>query len=399
MTCILMTAGESSGEIHGADLVHEFKKQHPQVEFFGIGGSHMEQEGVRLLYSSQELAVVGLVEVLRHLPRIKQIFNGLIKEIERKKPSAAVLIDSPDFNLRLAKKINKMSIPILYYISPTVWIWRKGRLKSIKKTVHRMMLIFPFEEDIYRQNKIPAVYVGHPLTQKISITLSRDEFLQKYGLDPEKKHICVLPGSRRSEIRFHLPILIKAMAKISCRQSVHFFIILSENMDSQLLFRQMPLRPSHVTFIKKDRYTAMAHSDLAISACGTANLELALLETPFLAFYRLSPLTYHIGLPFLKLRSYSIVNILAGKKVVTELIQRRFTAKNVTSEAEKLLTSQEIRNQMIAEFKRVKDLLGDKKASFHAAKELNVLLETAKRKAQNKKEQELNNTNSIRSKS
>ena len=375
MTSILIIAGESSGDIYGADLVHEFKKRHPQVNFFGIGGTQMEKEGVRLLFPSHDLAVVGLIEVLGHIPRIKKIFSAVLREAERAKPSAAVLIDSPDFNLRLAKKIKKLSVPILYYISPTVWIWRKGRLRSIKKTVKRMMLIFPFEEDIYRQRQIPAVYIGHPLVHKISASLNRGDFFSKYGLDLQKKTICLLPGSRRSEIHFHMPILVKAMDKISQEHDVQFILVQANNLESHFLNQHIPDHLSNLLVIKEERYSAMSHSDLAISACGTANLELAILETPFLAFYRLSSLTYHLGIHLLKLKRFSIVNILSGKKVITELIQSQFTVENLTLEVRRLLTSQQSRDRMIADFRNIKDLLGDKKASYNAAKELEMLLE------------------------
>lgn len=375
MTSILIIAGESSGDIYGADLVREFKKRNPQVNFFGIGGTQMEKAGVRLLFPSHDLAVVGLIEVLGHLPRIKKIFNAVTREAEQAKPSVAVLIDSPDFNLRLAKRINKLSVPILYYISPTVWVWRKGRLRSIKKTVKRMMLIFPFEEDIYHQRHIPAVYIGHPLVHKISASLNRRDFFIKYGLDFQKKTICLLPGSRRSEIHFHMPTLIKAMDKISQEHDVQFILVQANNLENHILDQHIPDHVSNLLVIREEGYSAMSHSDLAISACGTANLELAILETPFLAFYRLSSLTYHLGIHLLKLKRFSIVNILSGKKVITELIQNQFTAENVTLEVRRLLTSQQDQEQMIAEFRKIKKLLGDKKASCNAAKELEMMIE------------------------
>jgi len=375
MTSILIIAGESSGDIHGAELVHEFKRNHRQTHFFGIGGSRMEKEGVRLLFSSQDLSVVGLFEVLGHLPRIKKIFNSVLRETERINPSAAIRIDSPDFNLRVAKKVKKLSIPILYYISPTVWIWRTGRLKTIKKTVKRMMLIFPFEEDIYRQHQIPAVYIGHPLVHKTTVALDRHEFFDKHGLDPRKKTICLLPGSRKSEIHYHMPILVKAIDSIRLENDVQFILVLSNNLEKETIDRHIPDRLSDISIIQEDRYSAMSHSDMALSSCGTANLELALLETPFLAFYRLSPLTYRLGIHFLKLKNYSIVNILSGKKIVTELIQNRFTSENVKNEVSKLLYSPQIREEMIFEFKTIKDLLGNKNASINAARELETLLE------------------------
>lgn len=374
MPSVLIIAGESSGDSHGADLVHEFRKKHPHTDFFGIGGSRMEEEGVRLLFSSRDLAVVGLFEVIRHLPKIRAIYKSLINFVRREKPAAAVLIDSPDFNLRLAKKLKKMSIPILYYISPTVWVWRKGRLKTIKRSVDRMMLIFPFEEDLYRAYGISAVYIGHPLSRKMDVALNRADFFFKHGLDPGKTTICVLPGSRESEIRFHMPVLIRSMESIDPDRQKQFVFVKAKNLSSHFLRQYIPSHMSHVVLLENDGYPAMRHCDLALSSCGTANLELALLETPFIAFYRLSRLTYHLGIHLLKLKMYSIVNILAGKRVIPELIQKDFTSDNLANQVRMLLDSTESREQMIGEFKNIKELLGNEDASQNAAGELESLL-------------------------
>ncbi len=192
MDSILIIAGENSGEKYGAALIHQFKKIHPDCIFFGIGGSSMEAEGVRLLFSIDDLAIVGIIEIASHLPRLHRIFKLVLSEVRKELPIAAVLIDSPDFNLRLAKPLKKLSIPILYYISPTVWAWRKARLKLIKKTVAKMLLIFPFEKNIYKKNNIPAEYIGHPLLERIRTSFSKANFYLKYGLDPEKQLIALL---------------------------------------------------------------------------------------------------------------------------------------------------------------------------------------------------------------
>ena len=374
MGSVLIVAGENSGDRYGAELVKEFKKIYPQTDFFGIGGSQMHQEGVERIFSVQDLALVGIIEVLSHIPRIKKIFNSLLDEVKKRTPSAAVLIDSPDFNLRLAKKLNSLSIPVLYYISPTVWIWRKWRLRTIKRHVRKMMLIFPFEEDIYRSRNVPAVYVGHPLVKKVEVSISHDDFFRKHGIPQKEITICVLPGSRPTEIGYHMPVLLKTMEKINEIYDVQFILVLAKNLNKDLVTETIPESIKNITILSEDGYAAMAYSDMALSSCGTANLELALLETPFLAFYRLSTVTYSLGIHLMKLKNYSIVNILAGTKFIPELIQRQFTPENIFKEAQEILQSQERREFMVNEFKKIKNQLGDKSAPQNVAAELSKLI-------------------------
>jgi lipid-A-disaccharide synthase len=374
MDFILIIAGENSGEKYGADLVRQFKKLHPGSTFFGIGGKHMAAEGVEILFSINDLGVVGGFEVLSHLPRIKKIFNRIKNEVKRRQPVASVLIDSPDFNLRLAKKLKKQSIPVLYYISPTVWAWRRGRLKTIKRTIAKMMVIFPFEEKIYERSKIPAVFVGHPLQNKVRSTLTRQEFIEKYGLNPQKKLIALLPGSRTSELKNHIPVLTEALHLIKNEWDAHFFFLLAEGLDKKLISDFRLLFPDDLIVLSKNHYEAMAASDLVLSACGTANLEAALLETPLLAFYRISPLTYFLGRWLANIDNFSIVNILAEKRIIPELIQRDFTPENIFQESKRILESEEIRSGMISHFRRIKKTLGEKAASQNAAKELQKII-------------------------
>ncbi|MDH5468690.1 MAG: lipid-A-disaccharide synthase, partial [Candidatus Aminicenantes bacterium] len=347
---------------------------HPSFSFFGIGGKHMAAEGVELLHSVEDLGVVGGFEVISHLPRLKKIFDRVSREVRHRKPAAAVLIDSPDFNLRLAKKMKKMSLPVLYYVSPTVWAWRKNRLKTIKKTVKKMMLIFPFEEKIYEQAGIPAVYVGHPLLGKIGASLSRQEFLEKHGLNPDKKLITVLPGSRKSELKYHMEVLPEALNRLQKERDAQFVLLLAESLDRDLLSVYIPLLPEKLRVLVEDHCEAISSSDLVLSSCGTANLETALLETPLIAFYRISPISYSLGRWLVKIDDFSIVNILAGKRIIPELIQKDFTAENILNEANRIFDSDEARAKMIGHFKRIKKILGKKVASQNAALELQKLI-------------------------
>jgi lipid-A-disaccharide synthase len=374
MDSIFIAAGENSGDKYGASLVGQFKKLHSSYSFFGIGGKNMAAEGVELLYSVEDLGVVGGFEVISHLPRLKKIFDHVRGEVRRRKPVASVLIDSPDFNLRLAKKMKKMSIPVLYYVSPTVWAWRKKRLKTIKKTVKKMMLIFPFEEKIYEQAGIPAVYVGHPLLEKIRALLSRQEFLEKYSLNPDKKLIAVLPGSRKSELNYHMEVLPDALNRLQKEHDAQFVLLFAENLDRDLLSAYLPLLPQELKVLVADHYEAISASDLVLSSCGTANLETALLETPLIVFYRISPLSYSLGRWLVKIDDFSIVNILAGERIIPELIQKDFTAENILKEANGIFDSDKARAKMIGHFKRIKKILGKKVASQNAALELQKLI-------------------------
>ena len=378
MSSILIVAGENSGEKHGANLVRQFRRLHPSFTFYGIGGKNMAEQDVSLLYSVEDLAVVGIFEVIIHLPRIRKIFHHIKKETTKQQPIAAVLIDSPDFNLRLAKHLKKSSIPVLYYISPTVWAWRTKRLKSIKKTVNKMLLIFPFEKKTYAECGIPATYVGHPLKETVKISMTKEEFFHKYRLDPEKILVAILPGSRKSEIKFHMPVLTQVIRKLGKEWNAQFILLLAENLMETYVSSFLSEPSPSVQILSQDRYEAMAYSDIVLSSCGTANLEAALLGTPIVAFYRISPLTYYAGIKLMKIKNFSIVNILAGKKIIPELIQRNFTAANLLDETRKILGSERVRSAIKAEYEKIRLLLGKNIASDKAARELERLIKNQK---------------------
>ncbi len=374
MDSILIVAGEKSGETYGAGLVRQYKMINPSAGFFGIGGRQMETEGVEILFPMEDLAVVGILEIMTQIPRIRKIFRRIQDEVKARKPRAAVLIDSPDFNLRLAKKLKKLGLPVLYYISPTVWAWRRGRLRTIKRTVKKMLLIFPFEEAIYERRSIPARYVGHPLLERVRAAFGREAFFRKYGLDPEKKLIVLLPGSRTTEIRFHLPVLLRAVDIMRKSWRAQFVLVQADHIGTNFYQSVVPGGLRDLTLVRQDAYEAMAAGDLILSACGTANLEAALLGTPFIAFYRLSSLTYSLGVRLVRIKNYSIVNILAGDRIVPELVQRRFTPVNLVREVKRILDSEDVRTAMKARFQEIRTSLGEVTASRNAALELDELL-------------------------
>jgi lipid-A-disaccharide synthase len=379
---VLVVAGESSGERYGAALVREFRRLSPETGFFGVGGPRMAAEGVEILVPSEKLSVMGLFEVVAHIPRIRRIFGRLVREARRRRPAAAVLIDSPDFNLRLAKRLRRAGVPVLYYVSPTVWAWRKGRLKTIRRNVARMMLIFPFEERIYREAGIPAVYIGHPLSEQVRAEMGREAFLARHGLDPGKRLLLLLPGSRRGEVRRHLPVLAEAVREMRRDPGLQFALLLAEGIGRTEMEGLWPGPVDGLTFLERDGYEAMAAADVVLSSCGTATLEAALLGTPVVAFYKISPLTYLAGRRFVRIGRYSIVNILAGKDVVPELIQGGFTPGRLAGEALRILGSAEVRDRMRAEFREVCAGLGEGRASENAARELLRFLDAPERAGQ-----------------
>ncbi len=373
---VLIVAGEKSGDNYGAALVRAFRAIDPEVRFFGVGGTAMEEAGVERIVPMDALALIGLVEIIGHLPRLGRIFRRLAAEVKRRRPAAAILIDSPDFNLRLAKRLKALGVPVLYYIGPTVWAWRPGRLRTIRRRVRRMMLIFPFELRIYEQAGISAAFVGHPLVERLRTTMDRCAFFAAQGLNPDRPLVVLMPGSRDGEIAFHMPVLMPALAPIETATGAQFLMIKAENLDEDALRSGLPPDGPPVRIIDRGAYDAMAAADLVLSSCGTANLEAALLGTPVVAFYRLSPLTYALGARLIRIRRFSIVNILAGKTLVPELIQKDFTSAALAAEAVRLLRSNEERERLRAEFRRLKDILGTAPASENAANELAALLKS-----------------------
>lgn len=377
MTKIFISAGETSGEKYGAALIREFRNLCPEAKFFGIGGEKMLAAGLDPLASLRELNLVGVFEIIGHFPRVLKLYSWLKKEIIRRQPQAAVLIDSPDFHLRLGCFLRREGIPVLYYVSPTIWAWRKSRLKTIRKCVSKMLLIFPFEQKIYEEAKIPAIYIGHPLQEEIKLSLSRQEFLKKYNLDPQKKIITLLPGSRPSELKNHLPTLVETIHLLRSSFSVELLLCKSENLSPSEIDKYLPYPLPDLKILKDDKYEAMAYSDLILASCGISNLEAALLETPLVVFYRISPLTYYLGKKFVYVKNFSIVNILLGQTIVPELIQKNFTAENLFLLSKELLENQKRREQMIQAFRGMKEILGHHPTSVLAAQELAKLLKTS----------------------
>ncbi|HEV2965185.1 MAG TPA: lipid-A-disaccharide synthase [Candidatus Angelobacter sp.] len=354
----LLSAGEASGDTYGAQLIGALKQLVSSADFFGMGGEKMQAAGCELLVNAKDVAVVGLAEVLTHLPGIHRQFRGIVAEAARRRPSAAVLIDFPDFNLRLAKALHKLNIPVFYFVSPQVWAWRSGRVKQIRKYVRKMIVIFPFEREFYRKHGVDVSYVGHPLAYTPVPQISRAEFAQQWQLDPAKQWIALLPGSRRKEVRMNVADMVQAAHELG--DEYEYVLPVASTINQEWLRQEITDLGTSlpVKFTDNSRIT-LQYARAAVVASGTATVEAALAGTPFVVVYRVAPLTWLTGRWLVKLDTFAMPNLIAGKKIVTELIQHNFTAENVLRELRAIIPEGEVRQKMIAGLARVSESLQD----------------------------------------
>lgn len=362
MKNILIIAAENSAETYGAQVIDEFQKANAPVNFFGVGGDKFLDRGVDVIVHNRDLAVVGIIEVVSHLLKIKRFMSLLVDTAVKRKADAVILIDFPDFNIRIAKKFKKVGIPVYYYISPTVWAWRYSRVKLLRKYVTHMFIIFPFEVPIFERENIPFTYTGHPLVPLIKVTESREDFRKRENVKNSELVVTLLPGSRRSEVDFLLPEMLKAMVLLKKEFKIRLFLLKAGGIERERIDGFLRGSSLDVTVIEQGRgYDLIAASDIVLTTCGTSNLEIAILGTPFVAVYRVNKLSYLMGKRFVKIDLYSIVNILAQKEVIKELIQHNFTAENIVTEMRKILTGPEVRKNMLSEFARIRTLLAQDK--------------------------------------
>jgi lipid-A-disaccharide synthase len=365
---IMIVAGEASGDMHGASLVREMLKIDPALNFYGIGGNKLQEAGVKLLANASTMAVVGLTEVISKLGSILKIMNMMKKSLDEYRPELVILIDYPDFNLPLAKAAKKRGIKVFYYISPQVWAWRKSRIGQIKKTVSKMAVILPFEVDTYSQKGFSVNYVGHPLLDLMRPDYSKQESRKMIGLAENKTTIGLLPGSRVTEVKKLLPEILRA-AEILARRipNIQFVLPLADMLDEKIVAEITSGFSVKVQVIAGHTYEAISCADFAIVASGTATLETALLGVPMVITYKISPLSYFIGKLFIRIKNIGLVNIIAGKTIVPELIQGKANAQNIASEAVGILTSVERKKEMINELAAIRAKLGKPGAAIRAA--------------------------------
>ena len=374
MPRLLISCGEPSGEFYAAELVAELRKEHPDLEAFGLGGDRLASENVRLLAHLEDLAVVGLFEVLSHLRRLKRLFDSVVAEAARVRPDLAVLIDYPDFNLRLARELKKLGIPVVYYVSPQLWAWRRGRIKDVKRDVAKMLVIFPFEEPIYREASVPVAFVGHPLIDHVKPPTDRAAIARKLGLSGDRPVIALLPGSRNKEVGFNLPPMLGAVGLLrEKRPELQFVLAGAPHLRANAL---QDATAAGVTVREGSTRDVLSSARVAVVASGTATVETALTLTPMVVVYRLSALTYTLGKPLVRVTNYAMVNLIAGRVVVPELIQSDFTPARVCEETIRVLDDGEPRAAMLQNLQEVREKLGKGGATRHAAEEVSVFLRT-----------------------
>jgi lipid-A-disaccharide synthase len=363
---LLVSCGEASGDLYAAELVRHLRAHVPTLSVFGVGGDRLRAQGAGLVAHVRDMAVIGLVEVLRHLRRLRRVFDRVLAEVDHDPPRLAVLVDYAGFNLRLARELRRRGVPIVYYVSPQVWAWRRGRIRTIRETVARMLVLFPFEEPLYREARVPVTFVGHPLVDLARRSVERPAFLQEVGLAASRPVVALLPGSREQEIEHNLPPLAGAVRLLAQRRpDLQFVLAAAPSLDAARLTARLAGLPVRV--VSNRTYDVLASAGLALVASGTATIETALLETPMVVVYRVSPVSYAVGRPFVRVPHYAMVNLVAGRRIVPELIQGEFTPQKVAREALSLLQDAEKADTMRREFREVRRLLGEPGASGRAA--------------------------------
>jgi len=364
---ILVIAGEASGDLHGAALIKAMKALDPSLTFYGIGGDEMKHEGMELLYHSNKMAFLGFVEVIKHLPFIKKVRNDVLTLVKEKKIETCILIDYPGFNLSIAKTLHAMDRQIIYYISPQIWAWGKGRIHKIKKFVKKMLVLFPFEESFYKNAGVDASFVGHPLIERIDEYNfeERNEFFVRHQLDPQKEILLVLPGSRKQEVAKIFPAVITGAVETAKQFNMQVVVGCSSTIDENMFLRLT--KENGYKIVKNKSYELFKYAKIGIVKSGTSTLEAALFGLPMVIVYKTSALTYAIGKALVTLQHIGLANIIAGETVVPELIQHEVTAKNLAAACGKFLSDQAYYEKVSEKLKNLKAVLGNKNASKTAA--------------------------------
>lgn len=336
---ILVSAGEASGDRYAALLLEELRRRHPGLQAFGCAGIRLREAGVDPVVRGESLAVVGLVEVLHHIPRIYGEFRKLVAAARVRRPQLAILTDSPDFHFRVAAKLRRMRVPVIYLVAPQVWAWRQGRTKKMRRIIDRLLCIFPFEQDFFTERGVPAVYIGHPLAGRVRPSLSKSEFFQKHTLPPDRPLIAILPGSRQGEASRHLPVLLETARRLKKETGATCLLPASATTGVDF-FRHKLAELSGteaIRVIEGESWDAMAHCDVALAASGTVTVEGALLGAPMVTFYRVNALSWLLGRRLVKVPFLSMVNLIAESMIVREFMQDEMTADALTGEACRLL--------------------------------------------------------------
>ena len=377
---ILISAGESSGDMYAARLATALRAR-ADVQLFGMGGPRMRDAGVEVVADCSEVSLMGIVEIAKKLPALKRVFRRLLGEAERREPRLAILTDFPGFHLRLARELKRRQVPSVYFVCPQFWAWRPWRANLVRRRFVRGLCIFPFEQEWYRSRGVAADFIGHPLVGNVAAGRSRAEFIAEFGLDPAKSIVAILPGSRGGEIAHHMPRLMEACRLLGESRPVQFVLALAPGMNQSRIAAY--LRPDLPMCVVEDAtYDALGAADLAIVSSGTATVEAALMNAPMIVVYRLAPITAAIARLLVQTPMFAMVNLIAGKRVVPELVQKDFTPQRVAAEAIRLLDSSEARAEMQSGLAEVRTRLGPPGAIDRAAEIIAGMLHEAEIKSQ-----------------
>ena len=365
---VLLVTGEASGDLHGSHLVKHLKRLDPSLRIYGIGGEELRKAGMEILFHAQELSVVGIVEVCARLPQIVKAFQMLKREIVSSPPDLLILIDYPDFNLRIAAVARKQRVPVLYYISPQIWAWRQNRVKKIARLVDQMAVVFPFEKPFYEQHGVPVQFVGHPLMDREVPLMDTQALLQQFAMKSQWPIVGLLPGSRKAEIDRLLPVMLGAAVLIQKEfPQAQFIIPVAPGIREEEIKERVKRHGLSVTIVKDHLHQALHICNLVLVASGTATLETALMKKPMIIMYRISLLTYLVGRLMIRVPTIGLANIVAGKQIVPELIQGDASPQRVFQEAVSLLKDPRRMTAMEKELARVEELLGSRGASERVA--------------------------------
>ncbi len=362
----LIIAGEASGDRHAAHLVIEIKKELPNSLFSGIGGEKMATQGVQLLYNIKDMSLLGFFEVVGHLPFILRVFSTLKKWLKREKPTAVILVDYPGFNLKLAKIAHHLKIPVIYYICPQLWAWGLNRIKKIRKYIDLPLVIFNFEKEFYQKYNIDAQFISHPLLDQIHVDMSEEEFRKKHDIHFHKQIIVLLPGSRYNEVKRILPIMVDTIMTMKNNSDLEWIVAKSLTVSKDVYEQFLP-DASFIKIMDNDIYSLIKYSKIGLVASGTATLETGYLGTPMIVLYIVSPLTFLVAKFLVKIKNISLVNIVLGKTVVPEFIQKQANSINVKQEIDKYLTDEPYYQSIKNELKKIPKILGDPGTARRAA--------------------------------
>jgi lipid-A-disaccharide synthase len=369
----MISCGEPSGDLYAAALVDELRRLAPDLSIIGFGGARLRAAGAELVGDFQGLSVTGLTEALKVVPRSLGLYRQLVNAAKAERPDVFVPIDFPDFNLILARAIHKLDVPIVYYISPQLWAWRSERIKSIKRLVDRMLVIFPFEVPFYEKAGVPVTFVGHPLVEMSAPQVTRESFRRTHGIEADVPIVALFPGSRGNELRALLPDLVRSAALIAARvPNVRFVLARAPHLDDELFapLSTWNAKAAPPLVLEHASDDILVGADVALVASGTATVQAALHSCPMVVVYRLAPLTYRLGKPFVRVQTYAMANLIAGRRVVPELIQDDFTPDAAAGEAIRVLTDPAHATRVRADLDDVRSRLGGAGASRRAAEEV-----------------------------